>query len=151
MKGGPINPKQIISCDKTVKFKYKDHRDQRIKILALKTEEFMRRILWHVPEIGVHVVRHYGLYASNNRKKRNVCREIVGGIEETESSTGNENKTALNWCCKICGEQLKRVFSTYKSANYENSLIERAYSAHVQQYVKVDLTSVLRIRGVCNI
>ena len=68
MKGGPINPKQIISCNKQVKFLYKDHRDQKIKTLTLRTDEFIRRVLWHVPEIGIHVVRHFGLYSSNNRK-----------------------------------------------------------------------------------
>ncbi len=28
----------------------------------------MKRILWHVPEIGVHVVRHFGLYVSKSQK-----------------------------------------------------------------------------------
>ena len=151
MKGGPINPKQIISCDDNIKFLYKDHRDQRVKTLSLKIEEFMRRILWHVPEVGVHVVRHFGLYASKNKRKRNKCREVIGGLKESVNSAGNEVEDTINWCCKVCGERLQRVFSTYRAYDYENSLIKRAHCAHVQQGVQADLASLLRIRGPCNI
>lgn len=149
MKGGPINPKQIISCRDTIKFLYKDHRDQRIKVLSLKRDEFMRRLLWHVPEIGVHVVRHYGLYAAKNQKKRNLCRQVVGGLDEPVNKTGNEVKDTLDWCCKVCGEQLRRVFSTFQSAHYENSFIKSDGAIYVQQYVQADLANALRIRGPC--
>jgi hypothetical protein len=149
MKGGPINPKQIICCDKAVSFHYKDHRDQKIKVLSLKLEEFMRRILWHVPEIGVHVVRHYGLYASRNQKKRNICRKVVGGLKEIGIVTGKETKDTIDWCCNVCGERLRRVFSTFQSERYENSLLESGYLKHVQQDVQADLANRLRIRGPC--
>jgi hypothetical protein len=149
MKGGPINPKQIISCGNKIKFHYKDHRDQRIKTLALKTDEFIRRLLWHVPEIGVHVVRHFGLYASKNQAKRNICREVVGGLEESINKAGKEVKDTLDWCCKVCGEPLRRVFSTFQSARYENSFIKRAYSAHVQQVVDAVITDLIPIKRPC--
>jgi len=146
MKGGPIKPQQIISCNQQVTFSYKDHRDQKIKILKLKTDEFMRRILWHVPEIGIHVVRHYGLYASNNLKKRNVCRKVVGGLEEIKNCAGKDSEDTINWCCKVCGERLLRVFSTFKPMRYENSLIERAHFAHVQQDVHADIAERCSIK-----
>jgi len=149
MKGGPINPKQIISCTDNIRFLYNDHRDNKIKILTLKMDEFMRRILWHVPEIGVHVVRHFGLYASKNQKKRNICRKIVGGLDEPVNKSGKETKDTIDWCCTVCGEQLRRVFSTFKPEDYENSLIKRTHYAHVQQNVQADLASLLRIRGPC--
>jgi len=149
MKGGPINPKQIISCNNTISFRYKDHRDQRIKTLNLKLVEFMRRMLWHVPEIGVHVVRHYGLYASKNQKKRNICREVIGGLMEMNDNTGQTLKDTVNWCCDVCGRPLQRAFSTFRPESYENSFIESTGRRHVQQDVQVDLANALRIRGPC--
>lgn len=149
MKGGPINPKQIISSNNTISFRYKDHRDQRIKILHLKLVDFMKRILWHVPEIGVHVVRHYGLYASKNQKKRNICREVMGGLMEMNDNTGQTLKDTVNWCCDVCGRPLQRAFSTFRSESYENSFIESTGRKHVQQYVQANLANALRIRGPC--
>jgi len=62
MKGGPVHPQQILSSDhRNTTFSYKDHHSGKTKTLKIATQEFIRRILWHVPEIGVHVVRHYGL------------------------------------------------------------------------------------------
>jgi len=64
LRGGPIHPNQIVHYDPNeIRFRYLDHRDKRHKILTLKPDEFIRRLLVHVPESGQHVVRHYGLYA----------------------------------------------------------------------------------------
>ena len=83
LRGGPLSPRQIVRCDaERIAFRYKDHRDGKRKVLTLKPEEFVRRLLEHVPEDGQHGVRHYGLYGSAARAKRNACREIVGGLEE---------------------------------------------------------------------
>jgi len=39
LKGGPINPSQIESCDDDqIGFRYKNHRDKRIKLLKIKPE-----------------------------------------------------------------------------------------------------------------
>ena len=98
LRGGPINPGQIKQCDSSgIGFQYKDHRDQRRKLMRLKPEEFLRRMLLHVPEKGVHTVRHYGLYAGASRDKRNRCREVVGGLME-HIEVESEQKTGL-----LCG------------------------------------------------
>ena len=151
MKGGPINPKQIVSCNNQISFYYKDHRDQKIKLLHLKLAEFMRRILWHVPEIGVHVVRHYGLYASKNQRKRNICREVIGGLVESDVNASQTLKDTVNYCCNVCGKPLQRAFSTFHPERYENSFKERGYWKHVQQDVHTDIANALRIRGPCRI
>ncbi len=152
MKGGPINPKQIISCKKKVTFLYKDHRTQKIKSLSLKIEDFMRRILWHVPEVGVHVVRHFGLYASKSQKKRDCCRQVVGGLEETAIKTGKELKSTLDWCCGQCGETLRCMFTVFRHSSYENSYNRvRAARVYVQQDVQADIANVPQIRGPCEI
>ena len=83
LRGGPLSPRQIVRCDaRRIGFRYKDHRDGRRKVLELRPEEFTRRLLEHVPEDGQHGVRHYGLYGSAAREKRNRCRESVGGLSE---------------------------------------------------------------------
>jgi hypothetical protein len=151
MKGGPINPKQIVSCTNNIVFLYKDHRDQKVKPLSLKRDEFMRRILWHVPETGVHVVRHYGLYASKNQNKRNLCRKTIGGLTETPAKTGTELSSTIDWCCEECGAILHRVYSSFRPGRYENSYIECADRVDVQQDVEADIANVPQIRGPCNI
>ncbi len=149
MKGGPINPKQIISCGDKIKFVYTDHRDHKTKVLALTINEFMRRLLWHVPETGIHVVRHFGLYASKSMRKRDICRKVIGGLMESDRKAGKPPKDKIDWCCKVCGERLRKVFSTFQSKSYENSFIESARLRDVQQYVQADLANALRIRGPC--
>lgn len=151
MKGGPINPKQIISCGNKIEFHYKDHRDQRVKRLSLRLDEFMRRILWHVPEVGVHVVRHFGLYASKSKKKRNRCREGIGGLKETDVKTGKERDSTLDWCCEQCGSTLRCMFSMFRPDRYENSYIVSAVRVDVQQDVQSDIANVPHIRGPCKI
>jgi len=151
MKGGPINPKQIISCADKVEFLYKDHRDQKVKKLSLNICEFMRRILWHVPEVGVHVVRHYGLYASKSHKKRDRCREATGSLKDNELKAGKDETDTLDWCCKHCGTPLRLVFSVFRPSRYENSYIKGGNYENVQQDVQADLANAFRIRGPCGI
>jgi hypothetical protein len=149
MKGGPINPKQIISCGNKIRFLYKDHRDQKVKILSLKIDEFMRRILWHVPEVGIHVVRHYGLYSSKSQAKRDCCREVIGGIAELKA--GKAPETGLDWCCERCGALLQRLYSVYRSGRYENSYNnEYALRICVQQGAQADLANVPQSEQLCS-
>lgn len=148
MKGGPIKPEQIIRCTNNIVFLYKDHRNQKVKPLSLKRDEFMRRILWHVPEMGIHVVRHYGLYASKSQNKRDCCREQIGGLKEIETKAGKERESTIDWCCEQCGKSLRRVFSVFRPGpgRYENSYKESIY---VQQDVQADFANVPQIRGPC--
>ena len=150
IKGGPIKPEQIISCGNKIVFLYKDHRDQKVKSLSLNRDEFMRRILWHVPEPGIHVVRHYGLYASKNQNKRKGCREEIGGIKEAEIKTGKEEESTLDWCCEECGTSLRCLFSMFRPGRYENSYKkEYAVRIHVQQDVHADFANMPQIRDPC--
>jgi hypothetical protein len=143
MKGGPIKPEQIIRCTNKIEFLYKDHRDQKVKLMALRRDEFMRRILWHVPAVGVHVVRHYGLYASRSQEKRDRCREEIGGPAEAETKAGKVQESGLDWCCDQCGALLRRTFSVYRPGRYENSCNnECALRTCVQQGAQTDLANV---------
>ncbi len=115
VKGGPIS-NQRLSCadEKGVTFRYRDHRDGKVKPMTLTGEQFMERVLWHVPEKGLQVVRHYGLYGRCGQKLREQCRAQLGQLPEEKpvtldlqsywEKTGHRDKM----CCPVCGERLIR-------------------------------------------
>lgn len=144
LKGSPFHPKQIVTCDsKRIVFRYLDHRDKKVKTLSLKMPEFIRRLLWHVPVPGIHVVRHYGLYASPCRDKRNLCREALGGLLETEHATEPGDKEPIIWYCRTCGEELRYVTTVKPRWTKENSLNKE----HTNEFVQQDAQDGPRIRG----
>jgi len=115
VKGGPIT-NQRLSCaeENEVIFRYHDHRDGKVKPMTLTGEEFMERVLWHVPEKGLQVVRHYGLYGRCGQKLREQCRAQLSQLAEEKPAaldlqrywekTGHRDKL----CCPVCGERLIR-------------------------------------------
>lgn len=116
VKGGPIS-NQRLSCvdEQGVTFRYQDHRDGKVKPLTLTSEEFVQRVLWHVPERGVQVIRHYGLYGRQGRELRDRCRAQLGQLAEQEpvvldvrtywEKGGHPEKAR----CSVCGQLLIRV------------------------------------------
>ena len=133
LRGGPIHPSQIRRCDSGgISFIYKDHRDKRKKELTLAPGEFIRRLLQHVPESGQHMVRHYGLYAGACRKKRNACREDVGGIMEEVSKTG-ASTSAMAPICRACGHPLRLRWVERGKPRKANSYRVQVPTRHVQQ------------------
>lgn len=120
LKGGPLHPSQIVRCDdERIGFRYKDHRDKRIKVLSITPQEFIRRLLQHVPEEGQHTVRHYGLYAGAARRKRALCREQIGGLQESVGTEIEKKERALR--CGSCGEGLSWKWSVYPKRKKANS------------------------------
>ena len=73
LKGGPISHGRLLDCrDGVVRFRYRDNRDKdpedgrgRRKILPLPVDQFLARLLEHVPPPHLQAVRAYGLYANN--------------------------------------------------------------------------------------
>lgn len=138
LRGGPINPKQIIRCDsEQVGFRYKDHRDKRTKVLNLNPIEFIRRILLHVPETGQHMVRHYGLYAGASRIRRNRCREQIGGLLETIKERGEASVEGL--MCKCCGSKMRLKWASFPRRGKGNSYRVEIDEGHVQQGDEPDI------------
>ena len=79
IRGTPIKNQQILSYDsKNVAFQYKDHRDDREKVMTLPAVEFLRRLLQHVPPAKKKTVRYFGLYAESNRALLNKGRAAMG-------------------------------------------------------------------------
>ena len=124
----PIKPQQIIEANnKKIVFRYKDHRDAKIKQLSLTPDEFMRRYLMHQAEIGVHTVRYYGLYASQNKAKRQQCEDILGLTKEQKkkqkecASLGLRN-TLHEILCDCCNAVMLPFFIYFKRSRIENSI-----------------------------
>src|SRR5271155_4343371 len=64
------NRRLIAADDGGVSFRWKDYRIEgpgRWKTMTITPHEFIRRFLMHVLPKGFHRIRHYGLFANNNR------------------------------------------------------------------------------------
>ena len=67
------NHRLISADDSTVTFRWKDYRikrGDRMKVMRLPTDEFIRRFLIHVLPSGFHRIRHAGLLANGIRRDR---------------------------------------------------------------------------------
>jgi hypothetical protein len=79
LKGGPIaNPRLLAAEEGAVTFRYTDHRDGRRKAMTLAADDFLGRVLEHVPPPGSHGVRAYGLYAASKRAWLDRARDLLG-------------------------------------------------------------------------
>ena len=69
-----ISNQRLISADAdTVAFRWKDYRikrGDRMKVMRLTTDEFIRRFLIHVLPSGFHRIRHTGFLANGIRRDR---------------------------------------------------------------------------------
>jgi len=69
-----ISNHRLVCADAdTVAFRWKDYRikrDDRMKVMRLPTDEFIRRFLIHVLPTGFHRIRHTGFLANGIRRDR---------------------------------------------------------------------------------
>lgn len=113
VRGGPLSNGKLQSMDAAaIAFRYRDHRDGKVKPMSLTAEEFIGRALRHVPDKGMVVLRHYGLYGRSAKNTRAQCRAELnqGGesspkvlsVEQYLEKTGHGEKLR----CPVCGERL---------------------------------------------
>lgn len=73
-----ISNSRLISANAaTVTFKWKGYRikrGDRLKVMSLPTDEFIRRFLTHVLPSGFHRIRHTGLLANGIRHARTIAK-----------------------------------------------------------------------------
>ena len=75
MRRPAIGMNRILSYDgETVTIGYKDKTDGQEKTETMRVEEFIGRLVQHIPEENFKLIRHYGLYA---RRIRGLCRKIL--------------------------------------------------------------------------
>jgi hypothetical protein len=98
-----ISNNRILGCDEeSVTFKWRDYSDgNKMKVMKLKPEEFIRRFLRHVIPTGFMRVRFFGFLA-NASKKKNVAiiRELLS-YKPTE--TGKQKKSTQSLMRELAG------------------------------------------------
>ena len=66
-----ISNSRILAVeDGTVKFRWKDYRDRKSKIMELPGAEFTRRFMQHILPSGFYKIRYYGIMSSANSKTK---------------------------------------------------------------------------------
>ena len=108
-----ISNHRLVSADEgTVAFHWKDYRiksGDRMKVMRLTTDEFIRRFLNHVLPPGFHRIRHAGFLANGIRRDRiAMIRRLLDAAPEPAqmsddgTSDGNDERhTKLS--CPKCG------------------------------------------------
>ena len=84
-----ISLSRIESLDQaSVRFRWKDYRDNRTKTMTLPGEEFLRRFLLHVLPKGLMRIRHYGYLANRVRVMRlKNIRQKLATLSGSEAAT----------------------------------------------------------------
>jgi hypothetical protein len=108
-----ISNRRIVSYDSnTVTFKWKDYRTKghkRHATMQLATDEFLRRFLIHVLPLGFHRIRHFGLFANHQRKRRlQQLHELLGSADVgADDNTGAQAPPKPpTFVCRTCGVAL---------------------------------------------
>ena len=108
-----ISNQRLVTYDNdVVTFKYKDYRRkgrERYTTMQLQVDEFLRRFLMHVLPQGLHRIRHFGLFANHQRRKRlQQVRALLNAprIELGEKTTPDTAKPSPSFVCRTCGVAL---------------------------------------------
>ena len=115
-----ISNHRLVSADaKTVAFRWKDYRikrGDRMKVMRLSTDEFIRRYLIHVLPDGFHRIRHYGFLASAQRRI-NIAkiRTLLGAQTAAQEDTPSAEivPLTLREPCPECGGPM-RIIETFR-------------------------------------
>jgi hypothetical protein len=111
------NDRLVDHRDGRVRFCWKDYADHdRVKILTLDADEFLRRFLLHVVPRGFMRIRHFGLLANRVRRRAlTQCRHLLG-LPPSEHSRPESVAALLQRLigldlarCPLCGEGRMRI------------------------------------------
>ena len=108
------NSRLIAFDDNGVTFRWKDYRAsgrERLKVMTLASDEFIRRFLIHVLPSGFHRIRHYGLFANGGRAENLArARDLLAvpapqGEPDDADASADEPPTSL-LPCPCCGGRM---------------------------------------------
>ena len=105
-----ISNSRLITFDrKSVTFRYKDYRRDgvdRLQVMTLGLDEFIRRFLLHVLPRGFHRIRHYGMLAGSARKASlALARELLDVAVPPNDDTAHEPDD-FRPACPCCGGRM---------------------------------------------
>ena len=106
------NDRLVDHRDGHVRFRWKDYADHdRVKVMALDADEFLRRFLLHVVPRGFMRIRHFGLLANRTRRGTLAqCRDLLGQPPAEEIPPESvtmlmQRLTGVDLSrCPLCGE-----------------------------------------------
>ena len=95
-----------------VRFRWKDYADHdRVKVMTLEVDEFLRRFLLHVVPRGFMRIRHFGLLANRTRRATlRQCRDLLGQPPPADAGPDSVAVLLLRLTgvdlsrCPVCGE-----------------------------------------------
>jgi len=110
LRGGPISNKRIVYSDQEkVTFHY---GREKVALMDLSLDQFLGRLLQHVPSRNAIRVRSYGLYHHRHKEDLCLCRDILGQppMEEPEfldwQTYCNTRGDLHPERCPVCGKRL---------------------------------------------
>jgi Putative transposase/Transposase zinc-binding domain len=106
------NDRLVDHAEGRVRFRWKDYADHdRVKVMSLTADEFLRRFLLHVVPRGFMRIRHFGLLANRTRREAvGRCRDLLGqpppdAIPVESPLTLLRRLTGVDLAiCPVCGE-----------------------------------------------
>ncbi len=123
LRGGPISNKRIVRCEGgEVKFHY---GRKKVALMDLPVDQFLGRLLQHVPPQNMIMVRSYGLYHHSRKEELSVCRSVLGQlpVQEPEfldwQSYCSERGGSHPEKCPVCGKRLVNLDSIPKRRDHE--------------------------------
>ena len=120
VRGGPIKNQRLMRLDKekgNVLFRV-SRRGEKLQTMELPVNDFMGRVLLHVPRPGYRVVRSCGLYHHYYAEQLEACRRQLGGghpsINDQPEAANDDTADSDDKCwvmhedyCRICGCELE--------------------------------------------
>jgi hypothetical protein len=74
-----INNHRLLGMDEcSVRFRYRDYRDNKQKVMTLEGVEFLRRFAQHILPKGFVRIRHFGLLATSKRSQLRELQHAFG-------------------------------------------------------------------------
>jgi hypothetical protein len=115
------NSRLVAPTGDQVSFRWRDYRHHnKIKVMTLAADEFIRRLLLHALPDGFHRIRHYGFLANRGRAdKLALCRSLFAATNADPPAGGDKGHPRLadraRDLCPDCGGQMEPIASFPRS------------------------------------
>ena len=121
-----ISEAKIIFYDgENVTFEYKDKLTEEETRLCLSADEFIKRLIRHIPDKNFRMIRYYGFYSNRTKEIREKLRQELpkkyrGDFRfEIKTKTWRERIVEMSGkdplACPVCGEIMRLTAIAYKS------------------------------------
>jgi hypothetical protein len=101
-KGMMAESRLLSYSNEKVRFKYKDYRDNKHKVMTLASHEFIRRYLLHVLTKGFMRIRYYGFLANACRQKKVASIQKQQGLAPKKVEQEEQISQSVAWPCTQC-------------------------------------------------